>query len=261
MALPGSQALRDLMPTDWVDIQEVIDYLGADAPASDDAAGQARLADSITSASELLYGLSGRKFAGELQSVVLPQAQFEPRHVTVPTWPSSSWGICFGQPHVMCIVPRSIGLGRSPIVSINSVTIDDTVLDPTEYRIDDKQWLTRLPCCVGWPMCGCGCDSFVVDFQWGQDPPQMGVDAATVVSAEMYRAKTPGMNCKLPARLTSITRQGVSMALIDPMDFIKEGKTGIYQVDMFLQAYNPARQIKPPLVFSPDISTYARRPS
>ncbi len=251
------------MPTDWVTVDDVSDYLGAEAPASDDVDGQQRLADSITSASQLLYALSGRKFAGQLQAVVLPQAQFEPRvrRVSMPMWPQSSWGVCFGAPHITCIAPRSIGLGRSPIVLINSVTIDGTALDPSEYQIEDGQWLVRMPCCAGWPLCGCGCDLMVVDFMFGQDPPQLGMDAANVLASEMYRAKTPGATCKLPARLTSITRQGVSMALIDPMDFIKEGKTGIYVVDMFLQAYNPSRQIKPPLVYSPDVPTMARRPS
>jgi hypothetical protein len=243
------------MTTAWVDIADVIKYLGADAPEEGDAEGQQRLEDAITSASELLYSLSGRKFPGELTAIVRPQPMrmSEYLHSRVShNWPSYTWGLCHGSPHRRCEAPVSIGLGRSPLVSIQGVVIDEEVIDPSTYRIDDQKWLTRTDC-GAWPLCGCTCDTFMIDFTFGEKPPQLGADAALILAAEMYRAMTPGATCKLPARLTSIQRQGISMAVIDPMDFMDKGLTGVYQIDMFLQAYNPGRHIRKPTVWSPDV--------
>lgn len=249
------------MATGWIDKDSVIDYLGNDAPAADDVDGQARLDDAIISASECLYALSGRKFPGIKQSVVRPVARLEqsPEFATNLPWPMNSWGFCCGGIHATCYAPRFIGLGRSPIVSIEEITIGGDVVDPINYRVDDQKWLMKTDCCSGWPTCG-DCGDFIVSFTFGQNPPQMGKDAALVMSAEIYRAMTPGVSqCKLPARLTSITRQGVSFAVIDPMDFLNNGLTGVYQIDMFINAFNPARQIRKPLVWSPDMVNTAKR--
>jgi hypothetical protein len=245
--------------SNWVDVADISDYLGVDAPAEDDAEGQQRLANAATSASELLYALSGRKFPGILSTVVRPVPYLAQvgtsRRVPLP---QSSWGVCWGGAHTRCESPTFIGLGRSPLIEITEVIIDGEVFDSINYRIDDAKWLVRTDCCP-WPMCGCSCDYFTIDFKWGEEPPQLGADAALILAAEMYRAMTPGMTCKLPARLTSIQRQGLTMAVIDPMDFMEKGLTGIYQVDMFLQAYNPGKQIRKPTVFSPDVINTGRR--
>lgn len=245
----------------WVDIDKVIEYLGTDAPAEDDAEGQQRLEDAITSSSELLYALSGRKFPGELEATVRPF----PKSPTLGgrnrniIWPGNTWGVCWGYPHMICEAPTQLGLGRTPLNEIIEVVINGEVFDPINYRIEDQKWLVRTDCCA-WPMCGCSCDDFTISFKFGEGPPQLGTDAALILSAEMYRFMTPGgKNCRLPSRVTSIVRQGVSIALIDPMDFMKSGLTGIYQIDMFLMAYNPGKQIKKPTVFSPDVVNAGRR--
>jgi len=244
--------------TAWVDKDAVIAYLGSDAPAEDDVEGQARLDNAITSASDLLYSLSGRKFPGVLEATVRPLPQYRAMGYPTQRMPNVYWGVCWGIPHTHCEAPLAIGLGRAPIVDVVEVLIDGEVYDPINYRIDDQKWLVRTDCCA-WPMCGCSCDYFSVQFHFGEEPPQLGTDAALILSAEMYRALTPGADCRLPTRLTSITRQGVSMVLVDPMDFMEKGLTGVYQVDMFLQAYNPGKQIKKPTVFSPDVVNTGRR--
>jgi hypothetical protein len=157
-----------------------------------------------------------------------------------------------------------IGLGRSPITDIEWVQIDGEELDPADYRVDDGKWLVRQDC-SGWPTCqdisqplGEAC-TFGVSFTWGQDPPQAGKTAANILATEFIAAVTPGMTCHLPARVTSITRQGVSFTVLDPQTFLNEGRTGIYTVDLFLKAYNPNGQIRRPMVWSPDFVNTARR--
>jgi hypothetical protein len=157
-----------------------------------------------------------------------------------------------------------IGLGRSPITEIESVQIDGDELDPSAYRVDDGKWLIRQDC-SGWPTCqdlsqplGEDC-TFGVSFTWGQDPPQAGKNAALLLASEFVAAVTPGMTCHLPARVTSITRQGVSFTVLDPQTFLSEGLTGNYQIDLFIKAYNPNKQIRRPTVWSPDVINNGRR--
>ena len=59
--------------------------------------------------------------------------------------------------------------------------------------------------------------------------------------------------CVLPQRVTPISRQGVSWTLLDPQDFLDNGRTGIYHVDLFLRTVNPDRARLRSRVFSPDL--------
>jgi hypothetical protein len=49
-----------------------------------------------------------------------------------------------------------------------------------------------------------------------------------------------------------VTRQGVSFQMFDPQMFINQGRTGIYEVDVFIASVNPGRASKRARVFSPD---------
>lgn len=262
----------------WVTKEQVVARLGAEAPK--DASGQVTLDDSMQAAVELLYSLSGRQYPGTVSAVVRPTSK--PAQVTDMMWnrnlltagfgyafgwnPSWMWGLCAGCGYgAGCCGPTSIGLGRSPIIGINEVMIDGEVIDPSEYRIDDGKWLVRQVCCDGWPTCqDMSCplgepNTFGVDFKFGQNPPVAGQIAATILASEFYKAATPGLACSLPTRITSITRQGISFAILDPQTFLTDGLTGNYQVDLFIKAYNPNKQIRRPMVWSPDIANIARR--
>jgi hypothetical protein len=39
---------------------------------------------------------------------------------------------------------------------------------------------------------------------------------------------------------------------LDPQDFLADGRTGIYAVDLFLKTHNPAQAVRPARVFTPD---------
>ena len=65
--------------------------------------------------------------------------------------------------------------------------------------------------------------------------------------------------CRLPRRVTQITRQGVTAMVLDPMSFLNEGKTGLYLCDAFLAAVNPGKLRRRATLASPDISRRVRR--
>jgi hypothetical protein len=287
MALPGKSdkhrnnkgIIMTAPAQEWTTSSQVSYVLGDNAPAADDANGQALLDNSIVVASELLYALSGRQFSGSI-SVTNVRPTSRPEQIPDHMWnsriinggwgfgynPDWLWSVCHGCDYRGCNGSYIIGLGRSPIVSVEEVMIDGAVLDPADYRVDDAKWLVRQDC-SGWPTCQdlsrttdqlC---TFAVSFTFGQDPPESGQAAATLLASEFYKAQTPALagQCKLPSRVSSISRQGVSIAVLDPMTFISQGFTGLYMVDVFIRAFNPNKQIRKPMVFSPDMVNLGRR--
>ncbi len=254
--------------------------------------GTTLLDECLQAASDVLFQLSGRQFSGSCSDCVRPTA----RYVSYgdPMWwnqelyggTSSFWlapglinGLlwngtcsCNKTNRTGCTLISEITLGGYPVTQIDKVLVDGVELvNGTDYRIDDFRWLVRLPDSdgnpQGWPCCqnmllpSTEPDTFEVTFTYGVPPPVLGKMAAAKLACELAKSTDPDLvgQCQLPQRVTSITRQGVSMVLLDPMTFIKDGKTGIYIVDMFLQSVNPKGLTARAEVISPDIRRRVRR--
>jgi hypothetical protein len=252
------------------------------SPCDDYAFDALLIDDSLAIASDILYELSGRQFPGSCQDYVRPCSAGAGSMITR----SSNGGVwrgscsCTGATACACHHPYEITLGVYPLTSIVSIIQADTTnpaypasttLDSSLYRIDDYRWLVRQPDTdggnPGWPCCQrldrpIGEEqTFQVTFTWGQSPPAAGVRAAAALACELALACSPETigQCRLPKRITDISRQGVSMALIDPFDFLDKGLTGIYEVDVFLRTYNPSQLRRRAGIISPDIPRHARR--
>jgi len=101
----------------------------------------------------------------------------------------------------------------------------------------------------------------VMTFEFGEDPPASGRDAAAALAAHMLRADpryaelvegTPAQEDVLPAsHITSITRQGVAYSFADRAALARENQTGVYEVDLFLRAANPTGMRHQPKVVAP----------
>lgn len=227
----------------------------------------------VASASEVLYQLSGRQFPGVCTDTVRPCRRSY--SWSLPRWwldryPQAAdwWGDCTcGAPN-----PRSCGcstldevtLGASPVLAITRVRVDGATLASSAYRIDDHRYLVRIDG-QSWPSCqdltadpATDTDTWDVTFMYGQPVPQSGRDAAAALACELYQSAKGGA-CKLPTRVQTITRQGVTVALLDPFDFLEKGKVGVYVVDLFLKAYNPKGRRRRGRIASPDVARRVRR--
>lgn len=70
--------------------------------------------------------------------------------------------------------------------------------------------------------------------------PNLRAGADRVVrklATEFYKSLQGGA-CALPERVTTISRQGLSWTVLDPMDFLDRSRTGIGAVDQWLAAVN-----------------------
>lgn len=234
------------------------------------------LAEMIDVASEVLWALSAEQFSGECSDSVRPLRRYYDASSYMfgnqLAW-RYQWGAHWcGRPPERaggCGALTEITLGAYPIRDILAVRIDSVLLDPSWYRVDDHRWLVHVdqsgassfPCCQNLradPMTDL--DTFEVDFTWGQAPPVMGVVAARKLAIELTKAAS-GNPCNLPDRVLNVAVQGMTYTMLDPLLFLDKGRTGIYFVDLFLNAVNPNFLKRAPQVISPDIGRPVRRTS
>lgn len=82
----------------------------------------------------------------------------------------------------------------------------------------------------------CGCDArYVVEYTQGSTLVPGSGRAAAALAREYVKA-SQGLACRLPERITSVTRQGMSWTILDPQDFLTRGLTGVSVVDHWLSA-------------------------
>lgn len=245
------------------------------------------LEDSVTAASELLYALSGRQFTGTCSQSVRPHSDscgcwpynlLPGLSVGAPQYPAGAggwgpwgwWGSGWGWGGVGCgcaPVSQALLVGY-PVIEISEVKIDGVVLDPSEYRLDENRWLTRMADADGNPQWWPGCQrldlpdtelhTWSATYVYGIAPPELGRQAAAQLACEIYKSCSGG-ECATPVGTVQKTRQGVTVQMVP---FLAWGRresqwaTGLGLVDMFLSAYNPAGLRRRPTVWSPDGPRY-----
>jgi hypothetical protein len=170
----------------------------------------------------------------------------------------------------------SINLGVFPLTSIVEILIDGQTVDPTTYRIDDNRHLVRVinpeetpddtdnP---GWPvqqrmdLPPTEKNTWQVTFTYGVPPPPSGQAAAAELGYQLYLAQSPTTigQCRLPKRVTSISREGMTAIVLDPMAFLDKGRTGLLLCDYFIESVNSGHLRRRATVMSPDIGRRVRR--
>lgn len=142
-------------------------------------------------------------------------------------------------------------------VSITSVSVDGATVDPSAYRVDNRRWLVRTDGAC-WPMCqdfdkNSGTNVFTITGVFGRTVPQEALDAASLLACEIGKA-IKGQPCRLPQRMQSLSRQGVSVQFPSVNSYLDRGLTGLNEVDQLVVQLNPNRLTQAPLVVSPDVS-------
>ncbi len=232
----------------------------------------------ITATSEILYALSGRQYSGSCTETVRPCAQggalpgFAWSRWTYPWIAMKSGGTwlnigpacgCHVSYDCACKGIPEVILGRSDVTEILKVDIAGVELTSDNWRLDHGSRLVRIdddlwPCCQDLSEDIGATGTWFIELAHGIAPPQAGKNAATSLATEMVKACV-GADCRLPQRVTNIVRQGVSMTLLDPLDFMSDGLTGIYDVDLFIKAVNPNGLARRATAWSPEVRGKGRR--
>ena len=249
--------------SDWV---TPVDLTACDCP---DDAPAAVVSTSITVASELLYALTGRQYPGTCSETLRPCSNsgdpygFTPWLWTYPWTPVRMGGQWLNLGPCGCHMRTcgcggypSVNLGRSDVQSVTEVKIDGSVLAGTAYRLDSQQYLTRIdgdtwPCCQDLTEPTTEVGTWSVSITYGDPVPEALKRAAAVLASEFIK-DCIGADCRLPQRTTTVTRQGLTIDMIDPQQFLDLGRTGIYEIDLAVRAYNPHNLTRRSMVWSPE---------
>ncbi|MFF3665469.1 hypothetical protein [Microtetraspora malaysiensis] len=152
-----------------------------------------------------------------------------------------------------------------PVQEIVEVRVDGQVVPPSAYRVDNHRELVRVDG-LCWPTCPDlsapidlpGGGAFGVTYTRGLPVDEAAGWAYATYACELIKACTNTSGCRLPKRIQSITREGVTMSFIDPLDYLDQGRTGLPEVDQWLMAVNPYGLRQRARVLSPDYSTPRR---
>jgi hypothetical protein len=147
---------------------------------------------------------------------------------------------------------------RGPVASVDEVSVGDEIVPASAYRVDVTGGVYLLVRTDGecWPACQDFTaeegepGSFVVTYGLGLALPLALQVAAAMLACEYSKAISGGP-CKLPSKMTRLSRQGVEVEL-EPADATGES-TGIREVDQVVAMLNPGGRTSPPLLFSPDL--------
>jgi hypothetical protein len=237
-------------------------------------------------ASRILYELSGRRFPGVCGPVTIRPVS-RPVDADTRGWVNRGWsygGIGSASMMTLGMPPVVSGYGENdppvitiydyPVNEIVSVYIDGVLIPTDEYEVRNFRDLVRMRTTGnsspterwGWPtsqvedLPDTEPGTFSVTYTYGMVPDYGGIIAAKKL-AEVFALPQLGDVSRYPERLASISRQGVSASVANPMDLLQKGMTGIYEVDLWLKSINPNGNRRQAMVWSPDRAPNRRQPT
>ncbi len=152
--------------------------------------------------------------------------------------------------HWNCATQHRYGIPLpGPVYDIVQVVSGATIYPSTDYYVRGRVLLRQAH--QIWP------DTVtVVTYRRGRQVPPGGDSAAAVLAAELAAAGSGG-KCRLPARATRVSREGIDVDIADPMDYLTAGLTGVPEVDAWISTHNPHRLKTDSIAWSPDIDPAA----
>lgn len=227
------------------------------------------LADAILAASEIIYDLTFHTFPGVCEETVRYCAQpsgpgwlaqtaqegFVSTTLVDTNAISRGWacGCSGGRPGCSCSGLSELDIGRSQIRSITSVTIDGVVLDASAYRVEDWRYLVRIDGGT-WPCCS----DLEFSYTYGSEPTTALKRAAMRLACEMA-LDWCDQPCDLPANLTNLTRQGVTVAVLGSVDMTADAPFGIRSIDAPILAFRFAQANQGAAIAGPSRSQTRRK--
>jgi hypothetical protein len=205
-----------------------------------------KLAPWLDVASSVLYGLTGSQWPGECLDTV---------------WPGPEE--CYAWLSHRRRDSRPLELPGYPVVDIEHVVIDGVELDRERYRVDDRRRLVYLPepgGRQGWPtnndarVAPDAEGTWSVAYWWGAAPPPGGREMAASLGCQLALACDGSDECRLPKRVQTVTRQGITMVALDDLGIFEAGRTGLEDVDAWLGSIRYASAHRPAALFIPGAS-------
>lgn len=212
----------------------------------------------VSAATETLYALTGMRFG--LCEVTLRPCRDNHNGGRFyddfgPPWTAQYWpipaligGLWFNLTCGSC--GSGCGCGSvsevrlpAPVYEITEVVIDGEVLASSAYHLDNNRILVRTDG-GQWPLRNdlsvtSGAGAWSVTARYGESLPEGAKLAMGELACEFAKA-ADGKDCRLPAGVQQLARQGVVISFPDVGELFRKGRTGLYLVDAFIATWNPA---------------------
>lgn len=224
------------MPVQWITVQDTVEPTHEYAPYA------------VELATYILFKLSGEKYQGLNSTTEMYGLDATGSFRYLPTVNN---GQIQNLPYIndRLYRERKLYLTNKPVRKITKISIDGRVLDPSEYSLRNNAFVVRTNGQVWTPNENYGIE---ISYEYGMNPPAAGVEAAIQLANQFLWSEMESSYCTLPERVTTISRQNMTIGILDPQDFLQDGRTGVYKVDMFLKASNPSKAKKKPRIYSAD---------
>lgn len=148
--------------------------------------------------------------------------------------------------------------------SITEIKIDGVIVSPSTYTVQAPNLLVRTAGAGCWPECQAldkpdtEPGTWSVTYLRGTAPDAAASRMVTTLAAEL-QAPCEKRACRLPARVSSIVRDGVTYTILDDLSAFDKGRTGIPEIDMWIAAINPYGARSGLKVYSPDLPQHRRQ--
>jgi hypothetical protein len=204
-------------------------------------------------ASEVCFELGGRRWPGVCFDTVLPTTVYPSGNSGFIVWPVNGGGLATipGVPdgaRFPLYGPEwenalRLDLGVAPVVKVEAVRLSGVALDLTDVVVVDGRWLVRTDGSL-WPWFNSPSfdpPAIEVDVTYGEAPPRMGHLAALGLARQLTLAIKQDNACSLNRKVRRIVREGVELELAVPglVDNLRDGFTGVPEVDLFVGTMNP----------------------
>lgn len=146
-------------------------------------------------------------------------------------------GQCLGRAECDCLGGDAFRL-PGPVVAVSEIIEDGSVLPSSAYTVsgnavvrqDGRNWyrcqdVEDAPDAPG---------TWQVTYSRGIEVPVGGQIAAGLLADQFARALCGASDCSLPQRVQTVTRQGVTVGVLDSFEDVTEGRTGIWLIDSWI---------------------------
>jgi hypothetical protein len=149
-----------------------------------------------------------------------------------------------------------------PIAEPTEILIDGEELDLCSVRVDNYNRLVRIDG-GEWPKCQNLGEPPTEEGTWqvtylkGEPVPAGGGFIAGILACEYAKGICKDNSCRLPKRVSTVQRQGLTVAILDNFQNLGVGGTGIWEIDDFITTYTTNLRMGPwqaSSVSSPDLT-------
>lgn len=166
-----------------------------------------QIREAIDTATHVLWALTGRRFGVCPQVIHLPDAA---PHCDPRRGPRARSAVLRGQVHAVTSVVDASG-------------------NPVSGFVVNGHRIENLPS-----------SALTIEYLSGDPIPAGAAMMVGTLAKERYlQCIGDDRRCRLPSNTTGVSRQGVSIQLATPEDFMRAGRTGLPEVDTWIVALNP----------------------